>query len=959
MRILVLVGVIIALAGCQQMAREQSEGVSANTPVASVALPDGISLIKSHETEDVYGLSYKKYRLDNGLTVVLHEDLSDPLVHVDVTYHVGSAREDIGKSGFAHFFEHMMFQGSQNVADEQHFEMITEAGGDMNGTTNNDRTNYYQTVPSNQLEKVLWLEADRMGFLLPAVTQEKFEVQRETVKNERGQRVDNQPYGLRRERIMEALYPREHPYSWPVIGYIEDLNRVDVDDLKHFFKRWYGPNNAVLTIGGQFSEQQVLNWIAKYFGNIPKGPAVNDMEKQPVTLDSNRYLTIEDDVHLPLLQLTFPTVHVRHEDEAPLDVLADILGRGKTSLFYKNLVKEGFAVHAGVGHPCMELACTFELVALPNPQRLQHLSELEKIIRDTLNEFEQRGVNDDDLQRTKASIRSGTIYGLQSVAGKVSTLAYNETFAGDPDMVRYDIERYEQVTEADVMRVYRQYLKDKNSIVLSIVPNGQTDIASKEPNYAIPERDLSSKASGEFHAQALPDDNFDRSVIPPSGPSPVVTVPGFWQSSFDNGLQVMGHHMRETPTVSISFNLEGGPLLDPINKAGLASMTAAMMDEATQNYSNEEMANALAKLGSSIHFSAAGRFTFVQVNSLAENLDATLALLEEKLFKPAFQEADFVRLQQRSIQALQQAMKNPQVLARNAVSKVLYGADNRISLPDGGNIESISNLTLQDVKAFYHRYYNPSRGSAIVVGDITKSTVLMKLGFLKSWSGDEYDIPDYNTFPEPSPKKLYVVNDGQAAQTIVKVFKRALPYDALGEHFKTKLMNFPLGGHFNSRLNLNLREDKGFTYGASSAFVGGKTLGKFEFSSAINKQHTVAALNEVLSEIRQYRDSGMSDDEINLMRNAYTQGDALKFETPIKKAEFLRHLMIYGLGREFAEKQNDIINTIDRKVLNKLAKKHLIIDEMEILLVADLQSLEDELRAFASAQGRQLEVLSL
>ncbi|XOV77373.1 MAG: M16 family metallopeptidase [Aestuariibacter sp.] len=948
MRLLLVFAFLAVLAGCQQ---------TSNTPAeTTLKLPQGITLVSSHRAQQGLGLDYNKYRLDNGLTVILHEDHSDPMVHVDVTYHVGSAREEPGKSGFAHFFEHMMFQGSKHVADEQHFELITEAGGDMNGTTNNDRTNYYQTVPANQLEKVLWLEADRMGYLLPAVTQEKFEVQRETVKNERAQRVDNQPYGLRRERIMEALYPQEHPYSWPVIGYIEDLNRVDVEDLKRFFQRWYGPNNAVLTIGGAINQQQVLRWVVKYFGTIPAGPIVKDMAKKPVSLSEDRYLTIEDDVHLPLLQLTFPTVHVRHGDEAPLDVLADILGGGKTSLFYKNLVKDGYAVHAGVGHPCMELACNFELVALPNPQRVAHLSELEGIIRATLAEFEQRGVNEDDLARTKASIRSGTIYGLQSVAGKVSTLAYNETFAGEPDLVQYDIERYENVNKEDVMRVYRRYIKNKSSIVLSIVPNGQSDIEAKAANFEIPERQLTNNQNIDkpFKAPKVKADSFDRSKIPGVGPNPVISVPAYWQSEFDNGLKLIGHRTSETPTVSISLNIEGGPLLDPIDKSGLAVMTAGMMQEATKNFSNEEMENALRKLGSSIHFSAAGRFTFVQVNSLTENLDETLALLKEKLLNPAFDEADFVRLQQRSIQGLQQSLKNPEVLASHAVKQVLYGSQNRIALPDSGSLATLSNITLGDVKSFYQNFYNPYLASAIVVGEIAQNDVLEKLAFLREWQPNRYQIPDYNTFPAPSTDKVYLVDDEQSAQTIVKVVKRSLPYDALGEHFKTKLMNFPLGGHFNSRLNLNLREDKGYTYGARTNFLGGKTLGMFEFSSAVNKQHTVATLQEVLNELEQFRKYGISEAEMQLMRNAYTQGDALKFETPMKKAGFLRHLMIYQLDNSYADKQNAIINTISARELNQLAKEQLQLQDMEIILVGNKADLGEELAEFAASIDREL-----
>ena len=540
-------------------------------------------------------IAYEKYTLENGLTVILHEDTSDPLVHVDVTYHVGSAREEIGKSGFAHFFEHMMFQGSKHVADEQHFAIINEAGGDMNGTTNVDRTNYYQTVPSNQLEKVLWLEADRMGFLLDAVTQEKFEVQRDTVKNERAQRVDNQPYGLLNERTIEALYPIGHPYSWSTIGYVEDLNRVGVNDLKAFFTRWYGPNNAVITVGGDINVAQTKAWIEKYFGGIPRGPEVMPDKKQPATLTEDRYVTLEDQVYLPLVKITFPTVYARHEDEAPLDVLSDILGGGKTSILYKNLVKTGDAVQAFVSHPCLELACTFNVLALANTAQTPDLKTLSEKMLASLSEFETRGVQDDDLQRVKASIEASSIYSLQSVQGKVSMLAANETFFGEPDLLQSDLDRYQSVTAEDVMRVYNQYIKGKAKIVVSIVPAGQVEIAAAPATFVFERENIENIATvGENITAPVIEDDFNRAMIPPAGPSPQISLPEFWQHKTKNGIDILGAYSGESPTTTLILSMEGGPLLDPIEKAGLAAFTAEMMNQATLNYSTEEMDNQLS-----------------------------------------------------------------------------------------------------------------------------------------------------------------------------------------------------------------------------------------------------------------------------------------------------------------------------------------------------------------------------
>ena len=427
----------------------------------------------------------------------------------------------------------------------------------MNGSTNTDRTNYYETVPSNQLEKMLWLEADRMGYFLngPAVTDKAFEVQRETVKNERGQRVDNQPYGLLGERVGEAMFPEGHPYSWSVIGYLEDLDRADINDLKRFFLKWYGPNNATLTIGGDMDEKQTLEWVKKYFGPIPAGPAVEDPEYVPVTLDEDRYISLEDkNARLPLLFMSWPTVHANHPDEAPLDVLQDIMGGGQTSLLYKNLSKPGLTVQASAGHACREISCSFTLFALANPARVQKLSDMETVIRDSLTEFEERGVQDDDLARVKASIVSGMIYGLESVNGKIRQLAAYQTYRDTPNGIGDDIARYENVTKDDVMRVYEKYINGKPAVVMSIVPEGAKAAIAKPDTWERYERTLPPATKAEPFEWEPPVDDFDRSVIPPSGPNPSIKAPDVYRASI-NGIPVLGAVNNEVPTTTISVRL--------------------------------------------------------------------------------------------------------------------------------------------------------------------------------------------------------------------------------------------------------------------------------------------------------------------------------------------------------------------------------------------------------------------
>lgn len=929
------------LAGCQSTTKIPE-------PVAQVMqIPAGITHVEtvtSKAGETV--IPYKKYTLANGLTVILHEDKSDPLVHVDVTYHVGSGREEIGKSGFAHFFEHMMFQGSENVADEEHFKIITEAGGTLNGTTNSDRTNYFETVPANQLEKILWLEADRMGFLLDAVTQEKFEVQRETVKNERGQRVDNRPYGRLNETMAAALYPEGHPYSWPVIGFMEDLNRVNVNDLKAFFLRWYGPNNATLTIGGDINEAETLALVNKYYGSIPRGPEVAMPEKPTVTLDADRYVSFEDNIALPLVHMTFPTVSVRHPDEAPLDLLAEILGGGKTSILYKNLVKNQLAVQAGVSQPCAELACTFSFYALPHPASGKSLADLEQIMRDALVEFEERGVKDDDLVKAKAKMEASFIFGLQSVSGKVSQLAANETFTGNPNYIEQDIARYANVTREDVMRVYNQYIKGKNSVIVSVVPKGKPEMAAREDNFKIAERTLgeASTTSADDLQLRVAKDNFDRSVMPTAGANKPVDVPSMWKESLSNGIEVLGSQSTETPTTSLLLKVKAGNWFEDKTKAGVASLMASMLSESTTSRSAEDMSKALQKLGSSVSIYSRNEYLMVNVNALTKNLVPTLNLVNEKLTQPAFDAAAFNRVKNNAIQGVKNAKKDAGYLASTAYSQLLFG-DSIKGIPSGGTEETLANISLDDVKAFYSAHVKPAQGHLIVVSDLPESKVKQSLSVFNSWQGKGAELAIDTKPAVHEAGVIYLVNKDNAAQSAIRIGKRSITKDITGEFYKSYLMNFPLGGAFNSRINLNLREDKGYTYGARSGFNGDLYSGAYTASAEVRADATDKSIVEFINEIKSYRDNGITKDELSFMRKAINQRDALKYETPRAKLGFLGQILQYNLTPDFVKEQTQIVETIPAEEINALAKKHLNVDEMFMVVVGDAKTLKPQLSA--------------
>ena len=930
--VLFVASAALLLAACQSDERPDGSG-------AAVALPQGMTLVETvapSESSDIV-IPYKKYEMENGLTVILHADDSDPLAHVDITYHVGSGREEVGKSGFAHFFEHMLFQGSENVADEQHFKIISEAGGTLNGSTSPDRTNYFETVPSNQLEKVLWLESDRMGYFLDAVTQEKFEVQRETVKNERGQSVDNRPYGRLPERVGEAMYPEGHAYSWSTIGYIEDLNRVDVNDLKKFFLRWYGPNNATLTIGGRFDEAQALAWVDKYFAPIPRGAEVADPEKPEVTLDANRYISMQDTVALPLLYMAYPTVSQYHEDEAPLDVLMFILGQGETSLLYKNMVKNGIAVQASAGHACQELSCTFTVFALPNPASGNTLADLEKIARDSLDEFEERGVVADDVERVKMTIVAGKIFGLESVAGKVSQLAAYETYRGDPGLTGKDISRYENVSEDDVMRVYRKYIKDKPAVIMSVVPNGQLALIAAEDTWIRPERSLPdyavvTESDLEFRRG---NDDFDRSVIPAAGENPTVILPEIWREELDNGVEVLGALNSETPTVAIQMRIEAGQRHESLEQLGLASMTAAMLNESTLLSTNEELSNELQKLGSSVQFGAGNDSTTLTIRSLTRNLDETLAIAAERLLQPKFDPEDFQRVKDQTLQGIRHTKVQPATISQVVYQLQLFGEDNTFSYLNIGTEESVAALELDDVKRFYSDYYVPGISNMVAVSDLPQNELIEKLSVFESWQGEAAPTPELVEFPDIGKTKIYLVDKPGAAQSEIRIGKRAMTYDATGEYFRSSLMNFALGGAFNSRINLNLREDKGYSYGARSGFSGNAEWGTYTASAGVRTDATGDSIVQFEDEIRKYAESGISEPELSFTRKSIGQRDARQFETPGQKLGFLSRILVYDLDESFVKEQNEILASIGAEELNELATKHLTMDDMIIVVVGD------------------------
>ncbi len=883
-------------------------------------------------------IPYERYVLPNGLTVVVHEDHSDPVVHVDVTYHVGSAREEIGKSGFAHFFEHMMFQGSDHVADDEHFKIVSESGGTLNGTTNRDRTNYFETLPSNQLETAMWLEADRMGFLLDAVTQTKIENQRETVKNERGQNYDNRPYGLSSEYLSKTLYPYGHPYSWLTIGYIEDLNRVNVGDLKNFFLRWYGPNNATLTVGGDVTAADVVKLAEKYFGPIPMGPSVSKMTLPAPVLTSDRYVHYEDNVRFPMVQVVFPSVPQGSKDEAALDCLADIIGGGKYAILYKNLVKSQKSLQANAYNSTSELSGEFTISATATPGN--NLSDIEKIIRASIDEVGTRGVTDEEVNRFIAAYESQTINSLTSVAGKVSQLASNMTFFGTPNRISEDLQRYTSLKKEDVMRVYNQYVKGKNAVILSVVQKGKPEQIAAEDNYKVNEAGYMAgkdEYSGLKYNKAT--DSFDRKMKPKAGAAPVVKIPAIWKETFGNGMKVAGAMSNEVPTVTLSLSIAGGHRLEAADpsKAGIATLMASLLNESTEKYSAEQLSSELDKLGSRIRIFTDNDNLNITIESLVKNLDKTLVLAEEKIFHPKFAEDEFTRVKNQQIQGIANQSTQPVTIANNVYAKLLYGADNIMAVPASGTDVTVKSITLEDVKAFYKKSLTPASATLVVVGDITQQQIMGKLAMLKAWKGAPVELAKDKAYPAIAKTTIYLVDKENAPQSEIRIGYPSLTYDALGDYYRAFLMNYPLGAAFSSRINLNLREDKGWTYGARSSFIGSKYSGLFTASAGVKGNATDSSLVEFMKELTKYRAGGITAEELSFTQNSIGQQDARSYETPGQKAGFIRRIVEYNLPNDYTTKQNDILAKMTKADIDAVAKKELK-ENMVIVIVGDKKS---------------------
>ena len=607
------------------------------------------------------------------------------------------------------------------------------------------------------------------------------------------------------------------------------------------------------------------------------------------------------------------------------------------SVLYQQLVKKQLALNASAFSFLSELSGMFIFQVTPYPGK--SLANMYHLVNNALDSFEARGVTDDDIAKFKGAYESQLINGLQSVQGKGAQLAAFQTFTGNPNMIGKLLKMYQDVTKEDVMRVYHKYVRLQHCVTVSIVPKNQEKMLVAEDNYTI---DTTGYVRPHYGYEGLKyvkaKDKFDRSKIPGNGPNPVVRVPAFWKKDWPSGIKIIGTENNELPTVTLTIRIPGGHLLaaNDLSKAGLASLFTDMMSDDTKNYTAEELTRELQKLGSSISVSTSMEYNTFQVQTQKKNLDATLALLEERMFRPKFTQEALNRNQKQILENFKVRKTQPSFVASAIFDKINYGADNIMSVAPDGTEETVKNFTLADIQHFYDNYMTSQGTEVVVVGDITEEEILPKLSFLNNLPNKKVTIPAIAAAPAVEKTRIYLVDVPKAAQTEFRVgYVTGMKYDASGEYFKSGLMNYALGGAFNSRLNLNLREDKGWTYGARSGFNGGKQTGDFSFSSGIRANATDSAMIEIMKELKGYYENGITDEELNFMKNAIGQRDALRYETGFQKAGFIGNILQYDLPADYVDQQNRIVANMTKAEIDALAKKWIDPSKMNVLVVGD------------------------
>ncbi|CAN5742441.1 pitrilysin family protein [soil metagenome] len=892
-----------------------------------------------------FQIDYEKFTLSNGLDVIFHVDRSDPVVAVSLTAHVGSAREKPGRTGFAHMFEHLLFLESENLGKGGLDKVSARIGGSgANGSTNRDRTNYLQTVPNDALEKMLWAEADKLGWFINTVTEPVLEKEKQVVKNEKRQSVDNNPYGHTSYVIDKALYPEDHPYNWQVIGSLDDLQAAELEDVKEFFRQWYVPNNVTLVVAGDFDTAQARKWVEKYFSEIKRGDEVKAMPKRSgVVKETVRFYHEDNFARLPELTMAWPTVEQYHPDSYPLEVLSQYLTRGKKAPFYKVLVEDKkVAPNVVMFNRDSELAGQAHLVVRAFADK--DLDEVAAAVGEAFAKFEKEGTSVRDLDRIKAVQETQFYNSLSSVLGKGVVLAQGNIFANDPGFVSKEIQYIQAVTSADVTRVYEKYIKGKNYVATSFVPKGKVALALEGSSKAeVVEEPIVQGAEDtidpnvEAKYEPTPS-SFDRRVEPSYGKAPEVKTPAVWNHKLANGMRVFGIENAEVPLTQFEIVIGGGLLMEDIKKVGVANLMARLMTQGTEKKTPQELEEAIQQLGATITVIADTEDVRIRVNTLTRNYNATLALVEEILLEPRWDAKEFDLIKQSTIAQIRQLDANPNAIAQEQFNALIFGKDNIRSRNVLGTVESVNAITLNDLKAFYNANISPSVARMHVVGSIDQAAASKSLAQLgKRWKAKPVKIPVYKTPAAPAKSQVYFYDVPGAVQSVIRVGYPALAQTD-NDYYSAVVMNYILGGGgFASQLTQQLREGKGYTYGIGSGFGGTDVAGPFAISSGIRANVTLEAAQLVKDIVADYG-KNYSADDLATTKSFLIKSNARAFETAQAKLNMLENISKYGWKPDYVKQREQIVRdmTVDR--IRELSGKYLNADRMFWVIVGDAKT---------------------
>jgi zinc protease len=884
-----------------------------------------LSVTTFAQSNDAPKIEFEKYTLSNGLNVILHVDRKLPIVHVNQWFHVGSANEVEGRTGFAHLFEHMMFQGSKN-ASKDYLKYVEAAGanlleGGVNGTTNQDRTNYFATVPAGNLENLLWVEADRLATLGESFTKENLENQRLVVKNERRQSLENQPYGRWYKLLGENLFPNGHPYNHTVIGSQEDLSAATDEDVRQFFRKYYTPNNLSLVVSGDFDVAKTKQLIEKYFGTVPAGPALDRPTKGMPGLSAQKIVNVSDRVPLERTYFAWHSPAFFEDGDADLELAASILTDGLSARLNKALLyDQQLASNVNAFQNGQSLTGSFVMWATARPG--VDMKTIEDVVEKEIAKLATDGPTDEELSRAKTKWEFNFINGLERIGGfggKSDLLNQYNTFLGEPGKFEEDLARHRNVTKESLKEAVNKFINHKKRVLVRFQP----------------------EKSGRPSTVAL-----DRTKEPPLGAEKSFKAPDVATAKLSNGMDIFVVNLPDLPKVSVSFTTRAGSIADPNGKNGLAAMTNRLMERGTKSRNALQIDETLGNLGTNLGSGAGRESAGLNMEVLTRNLGPALGVMADVAMNPTFPAEEFEREKKRALDGLAQAANNPNAVANRVAYMLAFGKDHPYGKPTSGLPETVKGITRADIESFYKNYWKPGSSAIVFVGNVglAEAQAMAEKNF-GSWSGGT--APKVN-IPAPAPAekgKIYMIDRQDSAQTVVNHILPA-PKRKAGDYYSLTLANAVYGGGFGTRLNLNLREDKGYSYGVfafPNQFAEG---GIWLASGGVQTDKTKESVVEFMKELKNIAgEKPISQTELDVARLGKIRGYAQQFESYGRIGGQITTLWLNGLPLSELQKEPDEWAKLGLPAVNATAAKYANPDGTMLLLVGDQAKIEPGIRS--------------